>query len=1070
MKKSFRIFSILIALGLLVGAIGIGSVLAGQVDLGQNDVLDSSYTPQAAVVVAENDVQWAAQGGEDTAWVRPEVFASFFIQDDVLEGIKTGTASWNTLAADVAENTDFTLATGGPNNANFTLTAADYDTTTSANTPLSDFPVVKVGGNQQFVAQFSTTNGTFQLLQLAASSTLVEATFKHHVRDIHTIANKLAQVTSTSDPQGEYVQIAEVKAIDDITTHTNGTAAQGAFTISNARTAVTLNTPILDSNDDNNLSVADVTVKVGGDAIGTAATAVENMSASLTLLTGVVTFTTSTGAAVALPAGAVTVTYKNQTADPTSRLFLGQVFLAKDAAAQGTNDDGVWVQDGDTVTVSYLDDDGNTTDTDTVKVDGQKPDVTGISPADGTVTNLTFPQVIFTVTDAGSGITSDAPNKNAVTITINGNNATSTGFFPVADGFQFTYQQTDSWKDAAPGGFGVVDGTEFQMVLTAVDIAGNTQTVDDIDLIIDTVSPGMIAVKSGIGFDASDVSETSNDTSSVRVQFTGGDPLDAATVASSGSDFDVDIGSVTAAVIGTGDFDEFVYLTVSPALAPDAKPEVEVVAALADKAGNAVTIASKLTATDGIDPAATITIDTALAIEDDKVKFTVSIDENLTTDGIVISLQGPAAEGKNGALTITSPVPKTREASETVGATTKTGLYGISVRVTDRGNNSADNLTKVSDEAVTPDTTTTVEKAVITLANGPLGDADFDGDLDSGDVTIKYGDSKTVDQGDITLVDATLRTVEVTTTTPADLVDVKVTYHYVADDTFEIDLDAPTVQEFDPADEAEIENASPFIRVIWDDDEYPGDSYTTITMSKAELTNPDGTKTDVLANFVTSDSKEYIWATSNMALGAYSLSVTGNDVAGNAKTDSASFTIKERVKFSVDLRPGWNMVSLPGSAANPAINSVIVNPDVDIVLGYDPTVPGAWLTATRDSIGNLSGTLTTIEGSKGYWMHTTSFDAVKVDIPALAAGAQLLPPSFTVTQGWNLVAVSALDLTTAPKVDEYFSGVNWVRAYSFDTKNNRFDGILPGVTNPAIELAIGKGYWVYFTEAGVVVP
>ena len=114
MKKSFRVFSILIALGLLVGAIGIGSVLAGQVNLGQKDVLDSSYTPQAAVEVKENDVQWAAQGGDDIAWVRPEITASFFIQDNALEGIKDGTGSWNTLAGLVGANTNFmNLFTGG---------------------------------------------------------------------------------------------------------------------------------------------------------------------------------------------------------------------------------------------------------------------------------------------------------------------------------------------------------------------------------------------------------------------------------------------------------------------------------------------------------------------------------------------------------------------------------------------------------------------------------------------------------------------------------------------------------------------------------------------------------------------------------------------------------------------------------------------------------------------------------------------------------------------------------------------------------------------------------------------
>jgi hypothetical protein len=135
----------------------------------------------------------------------------------------------------------------------------------------------------------------------------------------------------------------------------------------------------------------------------------------------------------------------------------------------------------------------------------------------------------------------------------------------------------------------------------------------------------------------------------------------------------------------------------------------------------------------------------------------------------------------------------------------------------------------------------------------------------------------------------------------------KITYHYVGSDTFEVDQTAPTVT-FSPVNASSIENTSPFLRVKWDDDEYPGDSYTTVTLTKAELTDPAGTTTDVSGNFVSTDNKEYIWATSGLALGSYTLKVSGQDLALNKATDlSVSFTIQERAARSgtgARLEPG----------------------------------------------------------------------------------------------------------------------------------------------------------------------
>jgi len=350
---------------------------------------------------------------------------------------------------------------------------------------------------------------------------------------------------------------------------------------------------------------------------------------------------------------------------------------------------------------------------------------------------------------------------------------------------------------------------------------------------------------------------------------------------------------------------------------------------------------------------------------------------------------------------------------------------------------------------------------------------DFDGAIGAGDImalsTIDPAGVATNRLGNITAVDAGARTITLGFINIGLTDTATVTYYYVAD-SFEVDNLAPTV-EFTPDGSADVENASPFIRVKWTDDAYEGDSFNTVTLTAASLTDPAGVTTDVLANFVTTDNKEYIWAASNLALGSYTLTVSGKDTALNeAKDKAVTFKLIARAPYAVALEPGWNLVSLPGPASDSAIAAVITNMDVDVVLGYDPTTVAKWMTATRDASGNWVGNLTSIDSNKGYWVHTTTFEPINVDIPALAAGAAVLPPAFAVSQGWNLVGVSVLDLTAAnPLADTYFNSVAWIRAYTFNTGTNQFDGILPEEV-PARVVTVGKGYFVYITKAGTLVP
>jgi hypothetical protein len=975
--KPFRVFSTIIALGLIVAVFGAGSVLAKQTGSSGLGQLDASSAPAAAVAPADSEVAFAASDGEDISYVGDSATVVFFVNDDALESTKSGTATWIGYSSGQGDaGNTYSIPGETVNSATtttYTLSASDYSTTTPTSTPLNASPSVDVGGTTVVVSGVNLTAGTFSLLTAATATTT--ATFSYHIVDSWSAAataTQRAKVISTSDPAGEYVTISEVASIG------------------------------------------------------------------------------------------------SSTANSTSQIFRGSITLSSDAAAEGTNSDGVWVQDGDTVTVNYLDSAGATVNSDTVIVDGVAPTISSVTPADGTVTNINNPTIQFDVTDTGSGIKATDP-ASAVVIKIRGSatttiSSTAPAFQSISDGFRVLFAQGTSWLDAvADGGFGATDSTGFTWEIVATDVAGNATTLTgaELDITIDLVAPDATAAETGTSFDATAETEGTDSTTSVKVTFN--EDLDAATVAA--SDFTVAGVAPTAVTVGTDAFTANVYLTVAT-LGADDEPEVKVVGSVSDLAGNALTD-DTIASSDNISPTMTNTVSHALADLEDEVKVTVSTDEKLAVAGLKMTIHGPAGATGAGTITTTSPSTNVNEGTLTVAAGTATGQYGVSIQITDLDNNSVNNLTAVSAEAVAvANVTVGTSTTVVKVANGPIADADFDGAVDGDDITISFSTNSATSSA-ITAVDASAQTITVNvavgTTETAT-----VSYSYVATDTFEVDQAAPTVT-FDPVDDSTVENQSPFIRLTFDEDEYEGDSFTTVTLTKAELTNPDATTTDLLATFVTSDNIEFIWAASGLALGDYTLTISAEDTAGNALTDSASdFTIAERADYDVALRPGWNLVSLPGAPAATAINTVVANADVTTVLTYDPTVPGGWSSAVRDSDGILAGTLTDITGSTALWVYTSSFDALSVDIPGIAAGATQVLPSYKLAKGYNMVPVVALDHSTATiDSDNYLTGLTWSRAYGYSNVDSKFVSVLPDTT---ATFTVGQGYWVFLDAAGTLVP
>ena len=278
------------------------------------------------------------------------------------------------------------------------------------------------------------------------------------------------------------------------------------------------------------------------------------------------------------------------------------------------------------------------------------------------------------------------------------------------------------------------------------------------------------------------------------------------------------------------------------------------------------------------------------------------------------------------------------------------------------------------------------------------------------------------------------------------------------------------------ADVPDVETISPMIITVdWAGEagEYPGDSYRTVEMTEAKLTisfsdgSSESRTFDLTTEVSTQDSRKYTIPVLNPKVGAYTLAVKGKDSAGNETAATASHDSKWNVvaakPVSIDLKPGWNLISLPFQPANPAINSVIpTDHPVGLVMTFDGA-EGVWLFSRRDAeTGLFTGDVSVITAASAYFVNTDSFKALSLFRPpsATAAAAPAQPPAISVSTGWNLVPVSS-NQTPVPSsidADTYFGtlGDTWLRALSWDPLARTWIAVSPG-SNAAGMDPIGEG-------------
>ncbi len=248
---------------------------------------------------------------------------------------------------------------------------------------------------------------------------------------------------------------------------------------------------------------------------------------------------------------------------------------------------------------------------------------------------------------------------------------------------------------------------------------------------------------------------------------------------------------------------------------------------------------------------------------------------------------------------------------------------------------------------------------------------------------------------------------------------------------------------------------------------------------------------NVLASLARVDKNQFSLVLRDLVDGSYTVAYTATDDAGNEIEGSFKFSKEPRDPYEIEVRPGWNLVSLPATPVDPAIGSVLEgNQYITPVLGYQD---GDWVTAIQQDDGTWRGRLETIEGGFGYWVHARTFESIETMLSEADPAGTL--PTVPVTAGWNLLGV--LDIfqnaegeapgtagDNGDEADNYFSSIPWKVAYTYDTTASLWVKTTPGATaqvpDPSDstgdtmidvqEILNGNGYWVWSPEPSTLVP
>jgi hypothetical protein len=693
----------------------------------------------------------------------------------------------------------------------------------------------------------------------------------------------------------------------------------------------------------------------------------------------------------------------------TSDIFTVTINVTSSASSAATA--SIQAADGDTIAVTYTPASGGSFTAATpagvfvVTVDGVGPVIDAHSPSDDLKTKYGSQLFEAEVIDAGIGVGAGADEVKVNTeVWIAG-----AEFVPIVADLT-----GGSWRISRGNTFSTDRDVTWYIV--ARDDLGNESRSDsdadtagdqDFTVTIDLTPP---AIDSAITGDVADDSAdpvvndaTADDRTSIRVVFD--ENLSGASINTDGSDFLILVGETQLVISGAAWYEDLpntVYITVSADLAADDTPVVRVVREIQDEAENPWTT-GEVTAADGIAPALTVTLTgtaSSRPVTNDTFVVRVSVDEDST----------------NPTLSTGVVVFLDDDADEDLDGTQVVAAFAT---ITD---NKTWEWTFTFNSDGTQDGLYNVCVEISDGSNeATAGEGIAAGDCGGAGTAIEHDDAL----------------------------------------LFEVDNGI----SFDPAADVvplSTDDTSSFINVgfVGEATEYDGDSHGTIVSLTATV-GGDAVEVSTIDDITFTIAAPL----GGYALGDVELVLTATDETGNAVTyEAITITIEERAFLSIPLRPGFNIISLPGNPVSSALNDVIpADHPINQVLTF---VAGTgWLIAERGDDGNFAGTLGTIDSSRAYIVRTTSFEPLDVLIPRVGVGERVLPPTVELNDGWNLVPVIDFsgDLAAGDEIVGYFADIG-IRTLSLSNLG-RLE-VNPG----GDDAKVGTGYWVFSVGEDVLVP
>jgi len=206
------------------------------------------------------------------------------------------------------------------------------------------------------------------------------------------------------------------------------------------------------------------------------------------------------------------------------------------------------------------------------------------------------------------------------------------------------------------------------------------------------------------------------------------------------------------------------------------------------------------------------------------------------------------------------------------------------------------------------------------------------------------------------------------------------------------------------------------------------------------------------------------------------------DLAGNKRCAVSQVFIDN--EFSINLRPGWNLISTPTALYDNKIENVLHHliqlNKVGVVYAYDKCSGcGGW---KMFDPGAGPDSLTTIDPGKGYWIWMNGEATGQLPLTfwgTWKAVGNNLPQSISVYKGWNLLGYVQWGRPTAPffpasLAADYLANImtpipgvgQGVQAL---VKYNAVTGLYEAVQYWD-RMELGKGYWMATDTDGTIVP